>query len=322
MEVPQALRTRLISLAFYFALGLPYAVPSSSPAAPPPTRTEEKKAQPPAPKGMVLIPAGPFLKGSTEEWAEKYLAMCNDSQPPGVTCQPNRFSRETPLREIYLDAFYMDIFETTNAEFEEFLKATGRPAPEQRRESWWGTIPLSEPDHPAIGATWYDAAAYCAWRGKRLPTEAEWEKAARGTDGRQYPWGNQEPNAGRVYRANYAPLEGRKIDGYLFTAKVAAFHNGRSPYGIYNMAGNVWEYTADWFDPDYHAEMPARNPSGPPSSPEGRKVIKGGGWLVPEYFLHPALRNPYLPDLPSSHVGIRCAKDYTPAQGDGRPVSP
>ena len=88
------------------------------------------------------------------------------------------------------------------------------------------------------------------------------------------------------------------------------------------MAGNIFEYTADWFEIDYHAKMPARNPPGPPSSPEGRKVIKGGSWLAPEYFMHAALRNRYLPDLSSSQVGIRCAKDYTPAPGDVRPVSP
>lgn len=218
---------------------------------------------------------------------------------------------ERPAHVVAVSAFAIDRLETTNANFGEFVSATARLTDAERAGVGWhwdGTWhevrgadwrhpygPRSTIEglarHPVVQVSWQDARAYCAWRGKRLPTEAEWERAARGTGDRTYPWGDAPPREGRRYRASYGSdrcCRADSGDGYLFTAPVGSFPLGRSPFGVEDLAGNVWEWVEDSFD--------------------GRKVIRGGGWGNDLRGLRSTLRHANLPDIGLSMVGIRCAR--------------
>jgi formylglycine-generating enzyme required for sulfatase activity len=172
-----------------------------------------------------------------------------------------------PLQQVYLPAFYVDKYEVTNGRYQAFLQVAGRPTPEE-----WTQYPEvaqpDSPDYPAIGIRWSDAVAYCQWAGLRLPTNLEWEKAARGTDGRTYPWGEGVDST----RANHGWLGGGDVccfpdpsDGYLHTSPVGSYPAGVSPYGAHDMAGNVAEWTAD----PYHPEESASG---------SRRCIRGGSY--------------------------------------------
>jgi len=167
--------------------------------------------------------------------------------------------------EIYLKAFYIDISEVTNEQYREFLIATGYGKPK-----YWDDIKFKIPDHPVVGVSWYDAAAYAEWAGKRLPTEAEWEKAARGAGNYLFPWGNTYED-----KKMYANLSGKK-DGYTYTAPVLSMIEDRSSYGVYNMYGNVSEWVQDFFSSKYYKVSPLANPQGPANGKF--KVIRGFSW--------------------------------------------
>ena len=223
---------------------------------------------------MVLVPAGEFTMGS-----------------------PTGDVDERPPHQVYLDSFLIDKHEVTVGQYAEFLQQAGGNAP-----SDWKTMnQLSHKKRPVSNVDWADAAAYCKWAGKRLPTEAEWEKAARGTDGRLYPWGNEPPT---TRHANYGQ-SGSINNGAL--APVGSFEEGKSPYGVYDMAGNVWEWVSDWYDHDYYKASPQRNPEGPPTG--GFKGIRGGSWnsspralrSADRYWDPPTFRSQYSP-------GFRCVK--------------
>ena len=217
---------------------------------------------------MVLVPAGEFLMGS-EGWYDT-----------------------KPAHQVYLDAFYIDTYEVTNALYQKFAQTTGRQAP-----PYWKDVKYNSPNQPVVGVTWDDAAAYCHWAHKRLPTEAEWEKAARGTDGRTYPWGNQWDKA----RANSAG------GGPGRPTPVGSYEGGKSPYGVYDMAGNVWEWVADWYDVNYYQTSPNRNPRGPETG--NTRVLRGGSWLIDnsDYF-QCAYRSNYRPTFRYENYGFRCAR--------------
>jgi formylglycine-generating enzyme required for sulfatase activity len=204
---------------------------------------------------------------------------------------------ERPLHRVWLDAFAMDLYEVTTTQYALFLGATNRPAPWQ-----WHAVDLAQHgDRPVIGVDWSDADAYCRWKGKRLPTEAQWEKAARGTDGRLHPWGNQAPTN---ELANFA-LGARFSYGQVLMP-VRSYEQGKSPYGLYQMAGNVWEWVQDWYVANYYETSPERNPLGPE---QGQfKVLRGGSWSdLPKYLLTYG-RFKLLPDTRNSYTGFRCAK--------------
>ncbi|MEW6356603.1 MAG: formylglycine-generating enzyme family protein [Planctomycetota bacterium] len=222
---------------------------------------------------MALVPAGEFTMGS--EKGEK---------------------DEGPVHKVYLDAFYIDKFEVSNERYRRFMAETGAAPPGSMvDENLYGD------DQPVLLVSRSAADAFCRWSGKRLPTEAEWEKAARGTDDREYPWGNDPPDAGGVYRCNYDVIE----DGYQYTAPVKSFPNGVGPYGCYNMAGNVWEWCNDWYDPGYYKESPAFNPQGPP--PREYASHRGGSFSNKIGHMRSAYRSGFYHSMPNPVIGFRCA---------------
>jgi formylglycine-generating enzyme required for sulfatase activity len=204
----------------------------------------------------------------------------------------------SPLREVYLDSFYIDKHEVTISRYADFLKATGGARPlgwEESNLHNGGALPV-------VGVDWHDADAYCRWAGKRLPTESEWEKAARGGDGRSYPWGNDEPT---VARANF----GKSMDGPYKggLAPVEGHAAGKSPHGAYDLAGNAAEWVSDWFAADF-VRGEVRNPKGPENGMA--KVIRGGGWYDPPERLNSSRRMHASPATRAGDVGFRCAKDF------------
>lgn len=223
---------------------------------------------------MVQIPEGPFVMGS------------KDGDPD-----------EAPEHQAYLSTYYIDKKEVTQGEYDRFIRATKRGKP---------FIPVFEddqskilkPELPAIGMSWADADAYCRWAGKRLPTEAEWEKAGRGEGRRRYPWGDQ-------FGAGNANVDGEE-DGFKYLAPPGSFEAGRSPYGAYDMTGNVAEWVADTYKEDYYQKAPYRNPVGPE---EGQhKVIRGGSWRETEHNARLSKRFQAKMWRTDSTIGIRCAK--------------
>ncbi len=204
---------------------------------------------------------------------------------------------ERPRHKVWLDAYFMDLYEVTTSRYAAFLAASGRAVP------WlWDSVNLQlHGDRPVIGVDWEDAEAYCRWAGKRLPTEAEWEKAARGTDERRYPWGNATPTADF---ANHAL--GARFSYNQVLTPVGRYEKGRSPFGLYDLAGNVWEWVQDWYAAAYYEQSPERNPTGPD---EGQfKVLRGGSWSdLPKYLLtYGRFKLP--PTTRNSYTGFRCAK--------------
>ncbi len=205
---------------------------------------------------------------------------------------------EHPRHLVYLDDFYIDKYEVNVSRYEEFLNYTAHKYPsmwDQAKTSKHGGLPV-------IGVDWYDANAYCRWAGKRLPTEAEWEKAARGTDARTYPWGEEQPTKAR---ANFGQ------DGYqknIYDERLAyedSYETGRSPYGVYHLAGNVWEWVDDWYAEDYYDSPKAgRNPTGPPRG--NFKVLRGGSWFTADVELRTARRFKYEPSRYNPNLGFRC----------------
>jgi len=209
---------------------------------------------------------------------------------------------ELPVHTVYLDGFYMDIYEVTNSMYRKFMEATGHRKPE------FFNPDLSSPNHPVVGVSWRDATAYAQWAGKRLPTEAEWEKAARGgLAGVRYPWGNSITHDD----ANYEGV-GRR-DRWEFTAPVGSF--AANDYGLYDMAGNVWELCLDEFSTDFYTRTQKNNPTAGGSikfltnnfaSIETARMLRGGGWhSIPD---DTRVANRLCTDPPNrgSNIGFRC----------------
>ncbi len=225
---------------------------------------------------MIEIPAGEFLMGLD-----------------GV----HALEDERPAHRVWLATFVIDQYEVTTAQYAEFFNSEDRDPPWQ-----WEAVEFSRhSDRPVIGVSWHDAESYCRWKGKRLPTEAEWEKAARGTDGRSYPWGSQAPTN---ERANFAL--GARFSYDLVLAPVQSHPQGRSPFALHHMAGNVYEWVQDWYAIDYYDSSPDRNPTGPVKGQF--KVVRGGSWSdLPKYLLTYG-RFKLSPDTRNSYTGFRCAR--------------
>jgi formylglycine-generating enzyme required for sulfatase activity len=252
---------------------------------------DQPPAGPAAPLGkdgapMLLIPEGPFTMGS------------NDG-----------FGNERPEHTVWLPSYAIDQYEVTIGLYVKFMQATGHKPP----PTWDEDSVTVAPDRPAVGLNWYDADAYCKWAGKRLPTEAEWEKAARGTDARRYPWGHMQPF---VDIANYN--RGMWVSDAITLAPVSSGmegmsvrhgtkEGGKSPYGLFQMAGNAAEWVADWYDREYYQKSPEKNPTGPKEGE--RHVIRGGSWNDPPVGIRTTARVSAEPDYRDRTLGVRCAKD-------------
>lgn len=255
---------------------------SKQPALWTPLDEAERLATMDVPGGMVQVPAGPFLMGS-------------DPQKDRAA-GPQEF----PQRRVHLDAFWIDRYEISNVDYLLFVLGTGAEWPQ-----FWRENPFSEKiaQHPVINVSWHEADAYCRWAGKRLPTEAEWEKAARGEHGSIFPWGD-EP-AGWI-KSNIAHPGSKRGFKYPPLANVSRYDKGVSPYGVYQLAGNVSEWVADWFDPQYYRRGIDANPQGPETGE--LKVFRGGSWNEDPEVARSAGRNAGLPDRKSYLTGFRCAK--------------
>lgn len=252
---------------------------------------------------MILIPTGTFLMGS----ADDDLMAASD---------------ERPQHEVMLDRFYLDKYEVSVAQYAAFLNRLGgyegtcdRSNCALPKEIAGYTSYLSEQDlgdgtiqyvpvtgyasYPANHVSWYGAAAYCRWADARLPTEAEWEYAARGDDGRLYPWGNSAP------RPSQAVFQSDSFDNLK---PVDALPDGASPFGVFGMAGSLWEWTADWYDESYYSVSPVKNPTGPETG--FSRVMRGGAWPNNNQAdrIRAANRNSLSPDFISATVGFRCAR--------------
>jgi formylglycine-generating enzyme required for sulfatase activity len=255
---------------------------------------------------MVKIPSGTFKRGSSFEETKGYLAECKKYDK---SCSLWWFKDEIPDRLIFLKSFWIDKFEVSNIKYLEFVKATGhRPALDDSCETakcdegnlWDDTsFPERINNQPVTQVSWYDADAYCKWRGKRLPSEAEWEKAARGPGGNKYPWGNASPK-------NRATFQ-RKWRGVFTLTDVDSYPNGISIYGIHNMAGNVWEWVDDWYYINYYRNSRRKNPKGPANGEF--KMVRGGSWVNFPDTLRSALRRWSRPGVRFNDTGFRCAKD-------------
>ena len=214
---------------------------------------------------MVWVPAGWFLMGSEV------------------------FEDAKPRRTVYLDSYWVYKYEVTVGQYRKFCSESGKQMPKMPS---WGWID----SHPIVNVSWQDATTYAKWAGGSLPTEAQWEKAARGTDGREYPWGNQ--------------WDASKCNGYSKgpkkTQTVGSYASGVSPYGCMDMAGNVWEWCADWFAYEYYKSAPSRNPTG--ASNGKYRVLRGGGWNYGVNGNRCACRGSYDPTISANNFGFRLAR--------------
>jgi formylglycine-generating enzyme required for sulfatase activity len=245
---------------------------------------------------MILVPAGTFTMGSA-----------------------NRAADERPIHKVYLDAYYIGKYEVTNAEYYEFWRSlqdnnskTLQEVMQHTPENFtylphignWPERATQYPNHPVVGVSWHDAKTYAEWKGMRLPTEAEWEKAARGYTNRTWPWGNDiQPYANTA----------DKNDGYENRiAPVGSFPKGKSYYGAMDMAGNVWEWTADWYSDVYYFHSPRQNPTG--ATIGSWRVIRGGSWVDTLARCNTTFRFYFFPTLKTSFVGFRLAKSAEKAK--------
>jgi formylglycine-generating enzyme required for sulfatase activity len=273
----------LISLVSVFLCGmLTAALPDTPATAPKTTKNLKDNAE------MVWVPAGEFLMGSTDEDIQAVIRM-------HPKLKASFFVDEKPQHTVYLDGFWIYKYEVTVAEYRAFCQATNRQMPGQ--PEWSGE------NFPVVNVTWYDAAAYAQWAGARLPTEAQWEKAARGTDGRRFPWGNDWDVELCNNWSDTNPA-GKGFHGTCGTP-VGSYPKDVSPYGAYDMAGNAWEWCADYYLKEYYTTSPMKNPTGPADGE--RCVLRGGSWGSSSVTLRSSCRNAEAPENTyHDDGGFRC----------------
>jgi formylglycine-generating enzyme required for sulfatase activity len=286
--------------------------PTAPPSSPPPLTdiaVASPSAEPPSPTThadiltsvrshdgvtMSFVPAGAFIMGS-------------DS---GET-------NEGPAHEVVLDAYWIDQTEITNRMYAMCVASAGCQPPmeagSETRRTYYEDDRYAE--YPVLHVDWGMASAYCTWAEARLPTEAEWEKAARGLDGRIYPWGDEWDVHSRR-RLNFSDVndphggsDPEANDGFAETAPVASFEAGRSAYGVSDMAGNVWEWVADWYAADYYSHSPTNNPAGPASGE--MRSLRGGSWVASQLVFRTFNRNGLDPTRSATGLGFRCAQDVS-----------
>ena len=242
---------------------------------------------------MIIIPKGDFMMGDNSKYS---------------------LINQKPIHKVNLREYYIDKTEVTVAQFEEFIQDNGYKTKKfWTKNGWefiqmtkdWEKMPLSinrsgfdNPNQPVSGITWYEADAYARWCNKRLLTEAEWERAARGTDGRVYPWGNEMD-----YTKLYYILSGTSR-----LKNVGSYSAGASPDGILDMSGSLWEWTSDWYEENYYSITPIENPTGPNEGNE--KILRGGAWNSDRLQWKSTYRNHERPGIRRFDIGFRCARSF------------
>jgi formylglycine-generating enzyme required for sulfatase activity len=270
-------------------------------------------ADPPAPielraseRRIVWIPAGDFVRGSDAGDLRYALTLCAiTSEALGVEsiCRDELFVEEIPARVVSLAAYGIDATEVTQAAYRRCVRASVCPPPRIASSD----ARIGRPDHPVAGVTFDEAATYCAFAGGRLPTEAEWERGARGDDhpARRFPWG--QPYNERLANHGKGGERPDGIDRFRYAAPVGSFPDGQSPFGLYDMAGNVWEWTADRFVSGSYAEGPSVDPRG--ADVGGERLVRGGSWRSSPITLRVTHRVPVPETLSAPDLGFRCAYD-------------
>ncbi|MGC4099367.1 MAG: formylglycine-generating enzyme family protein [Nitrospira sp.] len=266
----------------------PYEKPASETSAEVESMAESTPGEDPISAEMVTIPAGPFVRGTESGGFD-----------------------EQPQRTIHLDAFSIDRYEVTNHQYQQFVLATGHRKPGLPARYAKSGGRMKGVNQPVVYVSWDDATEYCRWIGKRLPTEAEWEKAMRGGDGRLWPWGNKEQANG----ANWARVQ----DGYEVSAPIGSFLDDKSPYGVMDGAGNVMEWVDDWYAETYYKASPEQNP---PSPEYGTyRVLRGGSYTTTGGDVRITSRSKMMPDFRDESIGFRCAISRAGTRGEGEAKS-
>ena len=262
---------------------MPTMVPIASPSTLACTAIGQTLRRPSDNADMVCVPAGQFLMGSVIS---------------AVYAQAD----EKPQHTVYLDAFWIDVREATNMQYNQCIQAGACKVPKSMSETMPGMSMPTQDNQPISDVLWDEAAAYCQWVGGALPTEAQWEKAARGTDGRIYPWGNQSPTCDyAVMNDGSGPACGKQNAPWPVGSKPL----GASPYGALDMAGNVWEFTADWYAPNYYTKSLTSNPQGPSSGTE--HTVRGGSLFMSPDHVRAAFRGTGIIHAVHGSQGFRCA---------------
>jgi formylglycine-generating enzyme required for sulfatase activity len=280
----------------------------STATATPEQKTEAGTVYAPIEMDWVLVPEGPFVMGATEEQKAEFFKFGSPN------FRKRLIDSAGPPHEVLLDSFYILRNLVTNRQYDKFVEATGRPHPDEGSR-------FEGSNQPVVDVTWDDARAFCAWVGARVPSEAEWEKAARGTQALVYPWGNTWDSAklqsmdgiaqqSFANQADYLSWKAKHIenDPDAKTADVGSFPQGASPYGVLDMAGNAWEWVNDWFDPSYYQTSPKKNPKGPETGEY--KVLRGGAWDTPRTISFTWVRENFMaPNTGRRVTSFRCAKN-------------
>lgn len=283
--------------------------------------TGHTQAQTAIPKGMAYIAPGPTIIGvekePTSSKTDSHESVSLYQRRMSMPWSKEAFHDEGPAHWVFLDGYFIDTYETSNQEYAKFMKATGHPEP-----AYWDDPRLNKPTQPVVGVNWFDAKAYCEYKEKRLPTEAEWERAARGPNGLRYPWGNTLDSQ----KANYG--KNRKA-----TLPIDSLPEGKSPYGLHHMAGNVFEWVEDWYDPDFYKKTPHPANTKGPLKPiwiggtgtyvdrltvGAKRVIRGGSWIASESSITTSHRFWNHPSNNSYGVGLgfRCSQSAPEAIND------
>jgi len=300
-----------------------------------PSRPRQQARIDPDKAAIVLVPGGTFWMGISDDERDRAIEDCKTELTKHAASCTGWVLTEQPRHQVTLDPFSLDPYEVTNRQFERFVQATGYQTTAEKKgtaevrvagQGWQETKgvtwrhPEAGPDvfasgraeHPVVNVSWHDAEAYCRWAGKRLPTEAEFEYATRAGTQTIYWWGNFSPGTRQV--ANVADESARTIlpvilagydDGYLTTAPVGSYE--ANPFGLFDMTGNVAEWTADWYDGLYYRKSPERNPTGPSSGDS--RMIRGGGWNDAASGIRPTSRGGGVPTKRDTRTGFRCAQD-------------
>lgn len=276
------------------------------PTLPPAAQTQALPTEPSVPVTATetIVPPQPFTPSPTALPSEftdsKGVQMVLVAEGEFTMGSDKGDTDEQPVRDVFLDSFYIDKFEVTNSRYSDCVSSGVCQPPvvksSKTHSDYYGNFEFN--DYPVIYVNLYMAKTYCAWRNAQLPTEAEWEKAARGTDRRTYPWGES-------ISCNYSNFD--KCIGD--TTPVGRYEIGKSFYGLYDMAGNVWEWVADWYDEDYYSISPVDNPKGPSFSPVGLAIVRGGSWSGgTEFASRLSNRASRSPDKADMYIGFRCAR--------------